>query len=123
MENQERATAAYKRWRERNPEKRKDILLAWERKNPESAAERWRKRRAIEKKATGWMPPFPEGILFGEQAGLCFYCGANLEELGWHMEHKIPLSRGGKHDWKNVCLSCPACNLSKHTKTSTEFMT
>lgn len=120
-ENSERANASYKRWRERNPEKRKEMLLAWERKNPDSAAERWRKRRALKKKAMGWMPPFPEGILFGEQDGLCLYCSANLEQSGWHMDHKIPLSRGGKHDWNNVCLSCPNCNLVKHRKTATEF--
>lgn len=120
--NPERVKKNYKKWKKSNPDRLKLIQARYEAKNPEAARERVRKRRALKKSSLGWLPPFPEGILFGQQAGLCLYCNADLEQSGWHMEHKIPLSRGGEHDWENVCLSCPSCNLTKNTKTSEEFM-
>ncbi len=137
--NKEKRKAIKKRWRENadNKEREKeyrrkfyrdnrDRLLRgsreWSKANPENNRKRTHKKRAIKKGALGWMPPYPEGILFGQQVGLCLYCSADLEQSGWHMEHKIPLSRGGRHDWNNVCLSCPGCNQTKHTKTAEEFM-
>jgi 5-methylcytosine-specific restriction endonuclease McrA len=135
--SKEKQSEYQKKWREAHPEENREMARTWAKENPEGQAERcrrwtqahpeWvrersRKRRAMKKRAMGWMPPYPEGILFGKQAGLCLYCSADLEQSGWHMEHKIPLSRGGKHDWNNVCLSCPGCNQSKFTKTDTEFM-
>ena len=58
--------------------------------------------------------------LFIEQAGLCLYCNRELQE--YHLEHKLPISRGGLHDDKNLCLSCPRCNLRKKDKTVEEFL-
>ena len=39
-----------------------------------------------------------------------------------HVEHMTPLSRGGAHDWFNIALACPTCNLRKNAKTLEEFM-
>lgn len=38
-----------------------------------------------------------------------------------HIEHKIPLSRGGLHAIENLDISCQSCNCSKNTKTVEEF--
>lgn len=131
------------RWRARNPdvkptpEKRKEYHDRWFNKDPEgnakrarerkrkdkvNATERERVRRAKALSLLGWMPPYPEGILFGEQGGLCLYCKTDLEYSGWEMDHKIPHSRGGKHEYTNVCLCCRPCNLRKGSKTPQEFM-
>ncbi|MFF9240092.1 HNH endonuclease [Streptomyces sp. NPDC014801] len=40
----------------------------------------------------------------------CAYCGAGG---AIHMEHVIPVSRGGRHAIGNVLPACEACNLSK----------
>lgn len=50
----------------------------------------------------------------------CAYCGKQPPRL--HMEHMIPLSRGGSHSIDNVVPSCPSCNLRKGTKTPSEFL-
>jgi hypothetical protein len=39
-----------------------------------------------------------------------------------HLEHKIPLARGGSNDIENICFTCDDCNLSKSSKTWDEFM-
>jgi len=51
----------------------------------------------------------------------CEYCDHVCSD-DWHLEHKTPLSRGGDNERENLCISCPACNLKKWTKTDEEFL-
>jgi 5-methylcytosine-specific restriction endonuclease McrA len=50
--------------------------------------------------------------LLRRYAYACAYCGSSGEI---HMEHVIPLSRGGRHAVGNVLPACGACNLSKQS--------
>lgn len=54
------------------------------------------------------------------QKGKCWYCGKSIE-TEYHIEHRVPLSRGGSNDLSNIVLSCPACNLSKANKLPHEW--
>lgn len=54
-----------------------------------------------------------------EQHGRCYYCDDTL--VLYHIEHKVPLSRGGIDGLENICLSCAPCNKKKYTKTEEEF--
>lgn len=49
----------------------------------------------------------------------CVYCGKESGDL--HIEHIVPVVRGGTDDLTNLTLSCPTCNLRKHTQTAEEF--
>ncbi|MBU4274189.1 MAG: HNH endonuclease, partial [Planctomycetes bacterium] len=49
--------------------------------------------------------------LWKEQDGCCAYCNNRLDK--YHIDHIIPLARGGKHLPENWCLSCPDCNYKK----------
>jgi len=64
--------------------------------------------------------------LFEQQEGFCYYCGellySSFDKDGVHVDHKIPLSRGGQNDITNIALSCARCNLQKGTKTPEEFL-
>jgi 5-methylcytosine-specific restriction endonuclease McrA len=54
----------------------------------------------------------------------CSYCNKEFgkERLDRPtMEHKIPLSRGGKHSVDNIVPACRACNDSKSVKTPDEW--
>ncbi len=55
--------------------------------------------------------------IFERDQGLCAYCGGLIlyDEL-WHIDHVIPVAKGGSNDPKNLVLSCPACNLKKGAK-------
>lgn len=44
----------------------------------------------------------------------CFYCGDF--ESGYHIDHHIPISRGGPHEPWNLRVACPRCNMSKSQK-------
>lgn len=58
--------------------------------------------------------------LFSDQKGLC-YCGKDLS-LGYHVDHKTPLSREGSNWPENLQLLCPFCNDSKGAKTMDEWL-
>lgn len=52
----------------------------------------------------------------------CYYCGIIVQRrVNLHLDHKIPLSRGGSHNINNLAPSCRWCNLRKGTKTDIEY--
>lgn len=61
--------------------------------------------------------------LFENQNGRCFYTNATLELMTAHIDHKVPISRGGTNDFANLALCTPEANLLKHNKTDKEFIT
>lgn len=60
--------------------------------------------------------------LYCEQNGKCIYCGVELSPDATHVDHKIPLSRGGEHTVSNISLACRDCNYLKGSRTPEEFM-
>jgi 5-methylcytosine-specific restriction endonuclease McrA len=46
----------------------------------------------------------------------CQYCGRAAENV----DHVIPRSRGGAHEWENVVAACRRCNSSKKDRTPAE---
>lgn len=48
---------------------------------------------------------------------LCFYCGANCVKQ-FHVDHFVPLARGGQHVLTNLRIACPHCNLVKAANTT-----
>lgn len=44
----------------------------------------------------------------------CAYCGVTVSQL--HMDHVVPINRGGRHGIGNVLPACLKCNISKHDK-------
>ncbi len=134
-ENKEVFREYQKSWEEENKKSRRNYHASWYQNNKERISrnhkEWWNnnphKRRLYKNKYYGKIrnqggEVSPDIIekLFLIQNNLCYYCEGFLEEF--HLEHMVPISRGGLHDDNNLCLSCPPCNLKKHTKTAEEFM-
>ena len=42
----------------------------------------------------------------------CQYCGAHADSI----DHVVPRSRGGLHEWDNVVAACRACNVRKRDR-------
>lgn len=57
--------------------------------------------------------------LYSKQNGLCNGCFKQLEQ--YHIDHIVPLVRGGANTDDNVQLLCATCNLSKGSKTMKEW--
>lgn len=108
-------------WRENNKDKKAEIDRNWAKRNPDKLRINSENRRAREINAEGVFSLFDIKILSILQQNLCYYCFINLNN-GYHVEHMIPLSRGGSNWPENLALSCATCNRRKHTKTAEEFI-
>jgi 5-methylcytosine-specific restriction endonuclease McrA len=54
--------------------------------------------------------------VFLRDGGSCQYCGRAAENV----DHVLPRSRGGTHDWENVVAACRGCNARKKDRTPSE---
>lgn len=87
--------------------------------NPESVAASKRKRKAIQKGAEGSHTGKDVQGIFQGQRGLCANCKKKLFKSGpnkYHVDHVIPLARGGSNWPGNLQCLCPFCNMSKGAK-------
>lgn len=55
-----------------------------------------------------------------QQIGKCFWCVRILD--GFHVDHVIPLSRGGSNGHDNIVLACPSCNVRKRNMMPEQWM-
>jgi len=51
-----------------------------------------------------------------QSAKTCYWCGVSLKGKKVHIDHYIPLSKGGEHTISNFVISCSHCNLTKNVK-------
>ena len=117
QENREERAERFKRWYEEN----REAVRAYRKANRERYNAHARNRYALVKEAEG-THTFEEVFQMQEdQDHLCAYCeGPLFGEL--HVDHMIPISQGGRNDWTNLAVTCPACNLHKNARTAEEFM-
>ena len=136
--------------RERNKDKHSVSVAAWQARNPERVASNGAAYRTANKEkclvaTTGWKKAHPEAIrihrenrraremggklstglpakLFSLQRGKCAYCSSDFRKTSYHLDHIMPLSKGGANDNLNMQLLCPTCNLQKHAKHPIDFM-
>ncbi len=82
----------------------------------------YQKKRYHQKRAAGIIDFEYLKILFKLQGGECYYCGSDITKKGKkHIEHLVPISRGGGNDWMNLVYSCGSCNSKKNTMTLAEY--
>lgn len=101
------------RYRESDPAKAAARDDRWRERNPAVAAlvdARYAaKRRARLGVAT---EPVLRAAVWERDGGICGICG-DVVDGPWHMDHVVPLSRGGPHTYANVQVSHPRCNMRK----------
>ena len=56
-----------------------------------------------------------------ENSTKCYWCNCNLKNIKIHIDHYIPLSKGGTHTISNLVISCATCNLIKKDKDPIKF--
>lgn len=118
-----------------DPDRRIEVVRRWYRENPDKV-QAWRQRHYAEHKeeylasnrrriarkyqATGSHTAEEVLALGDSQDWLCAYCEKPLVRE-FHVDHMVPLSRGGSDGWDNLAITCPTCNLRKSNKTVEEF--
>ncbi len=91
------------------------------RQSPEQFAAHSRNYTARKKAADGRHDHATIIQMYDDQQGLCAYCETVLFGT-YHVDHVVPLCRGGSNDWGNLAVTCPTCNLSKGAKTPLQFL-
>jgi 5-methylcytosine-specific restriction endonuclease McrA len=81
-------------------------------KNPDKTRE-WSSTRLSRK--TGRLPKGTVKSIGDKQQWLCVYCKCDVSQK-YHVDHIIPLSKGGKHKPENIQVLCPSCNVRKSNK-------
>jgi len=72
-------------------------------------------------RAGGQLPhPYEISEMLCDQDARCVYCHAVLDDF--HVDHKLPVSRGGTNDIENLQLLCPPCNMRKSATTHEEVL-
>lgn len=59
---------------------------------------------------------FTRHNVFARDHHRCSYCGKKKGVSELDLDHVLPRSRGGPHEWTNVVTSCRPCNLRKADK-------
>jgi len=84
----------------------------WRQKHPEKVRDKVARRRAL-KKGNGPAESIDYRVVYERDMGICGICYEPVSSRNWHLDHVIPLSKGGTHTYGNVQVSHPECNLSK----------
>lgn len=129
---------AYNRtWRAKNPDKQREISRRHDEKHKEkrrAKARAWRKtesgklhhrastekRRALLRGSSEHHTAEDIKRKLRNQKGRCWWCGKAVGD-NYHIDHIIPLSKGGDNSARNICIACQHCNNSKHNKLPSEW--
>lgn len=115
--NREIQRRANARFREAN----RESLAAWQReylqtdRGRDTAYRKVAKRRALVRGAAH--EPYSRSAIFAAYGGTCAYCDAPAE----HLDHVVPLSKGGADAAHNLLPACAPCNLTKSAKSLAEW--
>jgi 5-methylcytosine-specific restriction endonuclease McrA len=126
-QNKEKIDAAIKRCKTQNREKYNSIMRRYIR-TPKGAAGKAavsEKRRAAKKSATiGDLTAIYNWIASWKslEKAQCRWCNDFFSPNECHIDHIVPLSKGGAHCLTNLAIACAKCNLSKGCKLPADWL-
>jgi len=141
LENKESIDIRTKAWNKNNPDKIAEYCKTYAKNHPNRVKEKarkyfktekgklssrnnWSKRRSLKRNQNDNTIDIKYlELLKIKQNNKCFYCECELDFKGdrlVHLDHYMPLSKGGKHSVGNVVFACRDCNLSKGSNIPTK---
>jgi len=119
--NKESINLRTAKWAVDNPEKRRASALRMQLENPESHRLAEHNRRARKRASGGILSKGLSDKLFKLQKGLCVCCKQPLGD-NYHLDHIMPLAKGGSNNDDNMQLLRATCNHQKSSKHPIDFM-
>lgn len=132
--HREEHNAYRRRWYHANIEVRRAYNNALNRiryaANPEKYRAKSRINQSMRRHADGEFTQEDVDMMLKTQKGRCWWCGKKLKQsikygkgsrVGFEVDHRIAINRGGTNELGNLCISCPSCNQSKGRKLPQEW--
>jgi hypothetical protein len=83
----------------------------WALAHPDKMLDYEAHRRALKRQA--YVEVISRTAVYARDGGRCHICHKRVDPKKWHLDHLIPLSKGGEHSYRNVAVACPKCNISR----------
>jgi len=104
-----------RKWRKENPDKALEKQREWRKNNPDKIREQKFRRRSKGVVKKGVIEQVLNENIFRYGILTCEKCKEICLE-NYHIDHIVPISRGGNNDYNNLQVLCAGCNLKKHVK-------
>lgn len=119
LDNKVHLAEYMRQWRSANKSKYLLTLQRSKLRHKDAVHERVRRRKLLKRRVT-IVGMNTEAIVarIAFYGNKCAYCGGPYE----HLDHVIPLARGGKHCPANLRPACARCNLSKKDKSLKDWL-
>ena len=115
----EKRRATLRKWRDENREKVRETNRLWQSKNKDRyllSIRLCNERR----RGKGPLTKTMVQAMMTSQRGTCPVCRVKL--VKFHIDHIMPIARGGDNAPENLQLLCPPCNQQKKDRDPMEFM-
>lgn len=110
LKNLEKQMQHSRQWQKDNPEAARAIKANWRGKNRVEELARSKARADLVKQGN-----VPSSAIKELRKEPCNYCGEYFEGQ-MHIDHVVPIAKGGQHTLDNLVSACKPCNLSKADK-------
>lgn len=114
-----KVSAKHKKWRDSNLDQERKRLTDYAKNNRPVIISIRHARRARLAGAGGRFTAQEWGALKDSYLGRCAYC---FDAKAEHIDHVVPVAKGGTNDIGNLVPACAKCNLSKGSKSLLAFM-
>ena len=126
QKNKEHLNEYVRKWREEHPDYAKEnakewrkghpeYATKWARSNPDKVREKNLKRRANGIIKKGIISQIINENIFKYGIITCEACKKECES-NYHIDHVLPISKGGNNNYDNLQILCTKCNLQKSIK-------
>jgi 5-methylcytosine-specific restriction endonuclease McrA len=115
LTHKEQIASGWRKWHASHPAATdvavKKARQNWQAANPDKVRAKVALRRARQNAC--FVESVSPALVYERDGGRCQSCGLPVDPHSFHIDHIVPISRGGEHSYANVQLAHASCNHRK----------